>query len=84
MSTKKHVIQANCICYQRSIKAFLICLEDQLFLLLPTEKVSEFLDHHLKPIMQNGLSYMRDSQYLKTKIKTIATVPETTILVTAD
>ena len=22
----------------------------------PTEKVSEFLDHHLKPIMQNGLS----------------------------
>ena len=27
----------------------------------PTEKVSEFLDHHLKPIMQNGLSYIRDS-----------------------
>ena len=25
----------------------------------PTEKVSEFLDHHLKPIMQNGLSYIR-------------------------
>ena len=22
----------------------------------PTEKVSEFLNHHLKPIMQNGLS----------------------------
>ena len=28
----------------------------------PTEKVSEFLDHHLKLIMQNGLSYIRDSQ----------------------
>ena len=27
----------------------------------PTEKVSEFLDHHLKAIMQNGLSYIRDS-----------------------
>ena len=24
----------------------------------PTEKVSEFLDHHLKPVMQKGLSYI--------------------------
>ena len=27
----------------------------------PTEKVSEFLDHHLKPVMQNGWSYIKDS-----------------------
>ena len=33
----------------------------------PTEKVSEFLDHHLKPIMQNLLSYIRDSQHFLEK-----------------
>ena len=36
----------------------------------PTEKVSEFLDHHLIPIMQNGLSYIRDSQHVLENIKT--------------
>ena len=50
----------------------------------PTEKVSEFLDHHLKPIMQNGLSYIRDSQHFLEKIKTIGSVPENAIPVTAD
>ena len=50
----------------------------------PTEKVSEFLDHHLKPVMQKGLSYIRDSQYFLEKIKTIGSVPENAILVTAD
>ena len=35
----------------------------------PTEEVSEFLDHHLKPIMQNGLSYIRDSQQFFRKNK---------------
>ena len=29
----------------------------------PTEKVSEILDHHLKPVMEMGLSYIRDSQH---------------------
>ena len=28
----------------------------------PTEKVSEFLDHHPKPVMQGGNSYIKDSQ----------------------
>ena len=27
----------------------------------PTEKASELVDFHLKPIMQNGWSYIRDS-----------------------
>ena len=26
----------------------------------PTEKVSEFVDHHLKPVMQNSRSYIKD------------------------
>ena len=49
----------------------------------PTEKVPEFLDYHLKPIMQNGLSYIRDSQHFLEK-KAIESVPENTILVIAD
>ena len=43
-----------------------------------------FLDHHLKPIMQNGPSCIRDSQHILKKIKTIGSVPEIAILVTAD
>ena len=50
----------------------------------PTEKVSEFLDHHLKLIMQNGLSYIRNSQHFLEKVKTVGSVPENAILVTAD
>ena len=32
---------------------------------MPTEKVSEFSYHHLKPIMQNGLSYIRDPTFFR-------------------
>ena len=28
---------------------------------MPTEKVSEFLHYELKPVIQNGKSYIRDS-----------------------
>ena len=45
----------------------------------PTEKVSEFLNHHLKPI-QDELSYIR----LPTFFRTIGSVPENAILVAAD
>ena len=50
----------------------------------PTEKASEFLDHHLKPVMRNGLSYIRDSQHFLERIKTIGNIPENAILFTAD
>ena len=50
----------------------------------PTEKVSEFLDHHLKPFVQKGLSFIRDSQHFLEKIKSIGSVLENAILVTAD
>ena len=46
----------------------------------PTGKVSEFLDHHLKPFMQNGLSYIRDSQHFLEKIKTTGSVPVLSLL----
>ena len=50
----------------------------------PIEKVSEFLDYHLKPNIQNGLSYIIHSQHFLEKINTIGSFPENIILVTAD
>ena len=50
----------------------------------PTEKVSEFLDSHLQPIMRKGLSYVKDSGDFISKIKRIGSVLENAILVTAD
>ena len=50
----------------------------------PTEKVSEFLDHHLKPVMQSGKSYIKDSGHFLEKIKTLGCIPDNAILVTAD
>ena len=50
----------------------------------PTEKCSEFLDHHLKPIMQKGWSYIKDSGDFINKTKNLSTIPDNVILVTAD
>ena len=50
----------------------------------PTEKVSEFLDHHLKPVMQEGDSYIKDTGDFLNKIKNINAIPKNAILVTAD
>ena len=50
----------------------------------PTEKASEFLDHHLKPVMQSGWSYIKDSGDFLKKIKNVGNIPENVILVTAD
>ena len=51
---------------------------------MPTEKVSEFLDYQIKPVMQNGKSHIRDSGHFLEKIKNISTLPENAILLTAD
>ena len=45
-----------------------------------TEKVSEFLDSQLKPVMQSSRSYIK----LIKKIKNISTIPKNSIFVTAD
>ena len=49
-----------------------------------TEKVSEFLDHHLKPVMQNSRSYIKDLGDFLKKIGNVDNIPENTIWVTAD
>ena len=50
----------------------------------PTEKVSEFLDFQLKPVMQSSKSYIKDSGDFIRKIKDIHYIPSNAILVTAD
>ena len=50
----------------------------------PTEKASGFVDYHLKPIMQKGKSYIKDSGDFINKIKSLQNIPEGAILVTAD
>ena len=50
----------------------------------PTEKASDFLDFHLKPLMESGWSYVRDSGDFIDKMKRIGKVPEGSFLVTAD
>ena len=50
----------------------------------PTEKASEFLDHHHKPVMQSGWSYIKDSGDFLKKIKNVGNIPENAILVAAD
>ena len=50
----------------------------------PTEKVSEFLNSQLKPVMQSSRSYIKDSGDFIKKIKNIGTIPKDSILVTAD
>ena len=49
-----------------------------------TAKVSEVLDHHLKPIMQEGWSYIKDTEGFLKKIQNMGKIPQDSILVTAD
>ena len=49
----------------------------------PTEKGVHLLDFHLKSVMQNGASYVRDSNDFKNKIKNTK-IPNNALLVTAD
>ena len=50
----------------------------------PTEKCSEFLDYHLKPLAQKGQSYIKDSGDFIKKTRNLVSIPENAILVTAD
>ena len=50
----------------------------------PTEKCSEFLDYHLKPLMQNGWSYIKDSGDFIKRTRNLGSIPKNAILITAD
>ena len=50
----------------------------------PTEKDSEFLDNQLKPVMREGMSYIKDSDDFMHKIRYLKDIPNDALLVTAD
>ena len=65
--------------YLKFMKGCLKYLEDQLTRSncgAATEEVSKFLGHHLKPIMQQGKSYIRDSEEFLSKIRNFTFIPD--------
>ena len=51
---------------------------------MPTEKNSEFLDHHLKQLMKQGGSYIKDTGDFLKCLEAVEKIPKGIILVTAD
>ena len=60
------------------------CLFSLFVHIMPTEKVSEFLDSHMQSIMKKGWSYIKDSQDFINKSRKLEKIPDNAILVTAD
>ena len=50
----------------------------------PTERISQFVDYFLKPIVQNTESYIRDTTHFLRLLENHKKVPENTFLVTMD
>ena len=50
----------------------------------PTEKASEFLDYHLKSVIQRSWFYIRCSGDFTEKVKRTSNIPDDAILFTAD
>ena len=50
----------------------------------PAEKVSEFLDYHLKTTRQSAKSYIRDTSKFLRKLNELSKLPENAIMVTTD
>ena len=48
------------------------------------KKASEYLDNQLKEVMQNGWSYIKNSNDSIKKIKHLKNIPDNAIIVTAD
>ena len=50
----------------------------------PSEKVTEFLDSNMQPIIRKGWSYIKDSQDCINKSRKLRKIPDNAILVTTD
>ena len=49
-----------------------------------TEKILEFLDHHLQPLMKQGESHVKDTRDFLENLKRVGEIPKGAILVTTD
>ena len=50
----------------------------------PAEKTSEFLRHHLQPIIKAALSYIKETNDFLSKLKNLGKIPENAFVVTTD
>ena len=50
----------------------------------PTQKISEFVDHHLKPLVTSVPSCVKDTNDFLKKLRDINTLPDGAIMVTID
>ena len=50
----------------------------------PTEKISQFVDHHLRPVVPNIASYIKDTNDFLRKLRSVGTLPDGAILCTID
>ena len=72
MNPKKLPILESYITYLKFTRGYSMHQEELSFQngeITPTEKVSEFLDHHLKSIMQKGWSYIKDTEDFFKKVQ---------------
>ena len=50
----------------------------------PTERISEFVDFHLKPLVQTLLSFIKDTTHFLLQLQKLGPLPDNTLLVTLD
>ena len=49
-----------------------------------TERISDFIDYHIKPLAPRIPSYIKDTKHFLQELNKLGTLPEGAILVTAD
>ena len=50
----------------------------------PTERISKFVDHHLRPLVRTVPSYIKDTTDFLMKLQSLTNLPSDTLLVTLD
>ena len=50
----------------------------------PTERISEFVDYHLKPLVQNLPSFIKDTTHFLLQLQKLGPLPDNSLLVTLD
>ena len=50
----------------------------------PTERISEFVDYHLNPLVQTLPSYIKDTTHFLLQLEQMGPLPDNAILVTLD
>ena len=50
----------------------------------PTERISQFVDYHLKPLVQTTQSFIKDTTHFLNKLEQLGQLPQNALLVTLD